>query len=141
MIHHARPEQGGDRSGLRTPALRRCVSSCVGFRVWVGRVVWLLVLLWLLAPSPAQAAGDPYLEWWTIQTPHAKIHYYKGLEPIADRVADLFERLHDSMSEEFGRSPSQTVEIVITDNTDSANGSATAFPYNTIRLYSPTAAW
>ena len=95
----------------------------------------MLALLWLLAPSLAQAAGDPYLEWWTIQTPHAKIHYYKGLEPIADRVADLFERLHDGMSEEFGRSPTQTVEIVLTDNTDSANGSATAFPYNTIRLY------
>ena len=89
-----------------------------------------------LALFPALAvAGDPYLEWWTIRTPHARIHYYKGLEAIAERTADLFEHLHERMSEEFGQSPSQTVEFVITDDTDSANGSATAFPYNTIRLY------
>lgn len=94
--------------------------------------MFLVLLVW---PGQAGAAGDPYLEWWTIHTPHARIHYYKGLEPIANRVADLYERLHAEMSEEFGWSPSQTLEMVITDNTDSANGSATAFPYNTIRLF------
>jgi len=102
-------------------------------RGWL--VFFVCLLLFGLWPSPAKAAGDPYLEWWTIHTPHARIHYYKGLEPIANRVADLYERLHDEMSEEFGQSPSQVLEMVITDNTDAANGSATGFPYNTIRLF------
>jgi len=75
------------------------------------------------------------LEWWTIHTPHARVHYHKGIEDIADRTADLIERLHEHMSKDIGWTPTQTVEIVITDDSDSANGSATAFPYNTIRLY------
>ncbi|MCU0690915.1 MAG: hypothetical protein MUF54_05885 [Polyangiaceae bacterium] len=67
--------------------------------------------------------------------PHARLHYDESLEPIARRVADLFEDLHDSMAEELGWSPSQSVEIVLVDSSDSANGSASAFPYNTIRLF------
>lgn len=108
-------------------------KRCGGHRPWT----WLacLVLLWLLSlPTPSHA-GDPYLEWWTIHTPHARIHYDKGLEPIADRVADLYERLHEEMGAGLAWSPSHAVEIVISDDTDSANGSATAFPYNTIRLF------
>ena len=107
--------------------LRSCPRS-----KWAA--VWIAALLCLVV-RPAQAAGDPYLEWWTLHTPHARIHYSKGLEPVADRVADLLEGLHQSMTEEFGWSPSQMTEVVISDNTDAANGSATAFPYNTMRLF------
>ena len=89
----------------------------------------------LLAANPAIAADDPYLTWWTLHAPHVRVHYSEGLEPIAQRVADLVEGLTPPMSNELGWAPSQVTEIVLTDNTDSANGSATAFPYNTIRLF------
>ena len=133
MIHEDRARRKG--TGLESYPGSHCHARVAGLRGWLIHSIWLLFLVLLSWSSRAEAVGDPYLEWRTIHTPHARIHYYKGLEPIANRVADLYERLHVEMSEEFGRTPSQTLEVVITDNTDSANGSATAFPYNTIRLY------
>ena len=58
-----------------------------------------------------------------------------GLEPVADRIGALAETIHDRVSITLGYAPTTTTEIVLTDDTDSANGSATALPLNTIRLY------
>lgn len=83
----------------------------------------------------ARAAGNPYLDWWTVETPHFRVHYYRGLEPIADDIATIAEGIHARLAPDLGWSPSEVTEIVLTDDTDDANGSATALPYNTIRLY------
>jgi hypothetical protein len=85
--------------------------------------------------SPARAASDPYLEWWTLETPHFRIHYYKGLETIANRVAAVAEGANSRLSAALGWQMSQRTEIVLTDTVDDANGSATALPYNTVRLF------
>ncbi len=63
------------------------------------------------------------------------MHYYKGLEPIAERVADVLEGLYPQMTAELGWAPTQVTEVVLTDGTDSANGSATALPYDEVRLF------
>ena len=71
-----------------------------------------------------------------VETPHFRLHYYKGLEPVAERVR-LGRRGREPTASprcSAGRRPSVT-EIVLTDDTDDANGSATALPYNTIRLF------
>ena len=99
------------------------------------RLAAITSLAALLVSGSAGAADDPYLEWWTIDAPHARVHYYKGLEPIAERVADVLEGVHREMCEELGWSPSQITEVVLTDNTDSANGFASAIPYNSIHLF------
>lgn len=83
----------------------------------------------------AAAAGDPDLDWWTIETPHFRVHYAGPLEPVAARVASLGEAIHDRLSGPLGYAPKGVTEVVLTDNTDSANGSATSLPYNTVRLY------
>jgi hypothetical protein len=88
-----------------------------------------------LATPEVRAAGDPNLDWWTVTTTHFHIHYARGLEPVADRLAALAETIHDRVSVTLGHAPTSVTEIVITDDTDSANGSATALPFNTIRLY------
>lgn len=85
--------------------------------------------------SRAAAYGDPNLDWWTIETKHFHIHYPRSVEPVATRVARLAETIHDRVSITLGYAPSAYTEIVLTDDTDSANGSATALPFNTIRLY------
>ena len=84
---------------------------------------------------PDARAGDPNLDWWTLTTKHFHIHYARGLEPVADRLGALAETIHDRVSVTLGYAPTTTTEIVLTDDTDSANGSATALPLNTIRLY------
>lgn len=130
MTHRTALGKGGSRDVVAPRHLLAHRS-----RPWRVLGFVCLTVLWVLLLAPTARAGDPYLEWWTIHAPHARIHYHKGLEPIADRVADLYERLHDRMGEDLRWSPSHVVEIVITDGTDSANGSATAFPYNTVRLF------
>jgi hypothetical protein len=81
------------------------------------------------------AAGDPDLDWWTIETTHFRVHHPSTLEPMATRVAALMETVHDRLSVALGYSPKGVTEVVITDDTDSANGSANPVPFNTIRLF------
>jgi WD40-like Beta Propeller Repeat len=83
----------------------------------------------------AAAYGDPDLDWWTIETAHFRVHYDRPLEPIATRVARLAETIHVRISGELAYTPTQMTEIVLTDDSDSANGSATGLPLNTIHLY------
>ncbi len=97
-------------------------------------LIALLLLLWL-SPRSANAAGDPQLDWWTIETKHFRIHYERGLEPIAERLAQLSEKIHERLIGPLGYEPQQRTEIALTDTTDIANGSATGLPFNTIRLF------
>jgi hypothetical protein len=95
----------------------------------------LLALALVCSGGRAEADDDPYLEWWTIKAPHARVNFYQGCRPIAERVADIIESMHATMSAELGWSPDQVTEVVVTDRSDDANGSATALPYNIVRLF------
>lgn len=100
-----------------------------------GRVLALVVIAVVtLLPLPARA-GDPYLRWWTISTPHFRVHYHSGLEAIAQRAATIAERVHQRLTKQVGWAPTRVTHIVLSDTSDSANGSAYGQPYNTIRLY------
>ncbi|MEP7125016.1 MAG: hypothetical protein ABJE95_29065, partial [Byssovorax sp.] len=115
-----------------SPLRRAPPARSRGLRLLLGSLVAAAITA--LAPAEARA-GDPQLDWWTISTAHFHIHYARGLEPVADRVAALAETIHDRVSVTLGYAPTTSTEIVLTDDTDSANGSATALPFNTIRLY------
>ncbi|HWA76861.1 MAG TPA: BamA/TamA family outer membrane protein, partial [Polyangiaceae bacterium] len=96
----------------------------------------VLSLAALLCVAPRSArAGDPYLTWWTISTPHFRLHYHSGLEAIAQRAATVAEHAHQALVPQLGWQPSQVTHIVISDDSDSANGLAYALPYNTVKLY------
>jgi hypothetical protein len=88
----------------------------------------------LLAPREAHA-GDPYLTWSTVDTPHFYVHYHSGLEWHAERVARIAEDVHRELVPETGWAPKQRTHIVLTDDTDSANGYARVIPYNEVHLY------
>lgn len=89
----------------------------------------------LACSSVASAVGDPGLKWETVETTHFRVHYPNTLTPLADRVARLAESTHARLTPLLGYAPPSMIEIVLTDDTDSANGSATALPFNTVRLY------
>jgi hypothetical protein len=100
------------------------------------RALATLVVLAVLALAPAAAGySDPDLDYWTIETAHFRVHYDRPLDPVATRVASLAEKIHERISKSLGYSPTQVTEIVLTDDAEDANGSATALPLNTIRLY------
>jgi len=95
----------------------------------------LSVVAALTSSTPAAAADDPYQQYWTIHTPHFRIHYAKNLVKIAERVADVCENAHGRLVPILGHAPDTPTDVVLTDNTESANGSATALPYNLVRLF------
>jgi len=100
-----------------------------------SRTLLLALALLLLSFGEARGAGDPSLDWWTIETTHFRVHYERGLEPVAERVARLAESIHKRLIGPLGHTPDERTEILLTDNTDDANGSATALPYNAVRLF------
>jgi Tol biopolymer transport system component len=85
------------------------------------------------APS-ARAANDPKLLWKTLETAHFRINYYSTEDEVAAHVATLAESIYERLVPAVGWKPGSITEIALTDQTDSANGSATALPYDAVRL-------
>jgi Tol biopolymer transport system component len=96
-----------------------------------------LVALLLLNYGVAQGASQypPSYEWKTITTPHFYIHYHAGLDDLAQRTVSLAETIHDRLTPLMGWEPEQRTHVVLSDNIDASNGSATFFPNNRIELY------
>jgi len=100
----------------------------------------ILLAAALLAGLGADAQGaDPSLSWRTITTPHFYVHYYSSdrhdESDVARRVARAAERAHTTLAPSLRHSPSSRTHVVVTDDTDGANGSAQIIPMNIIRLY------
>ncbi|HYQ40525.1 MAG TPA: hypothetical protein VER11_01110 [Polyangiaceae bacterium] len=100
-----------------------------------ARLVALACAVWVASWATRARAGDPYLRWYTVVTPHFRVHYHGGLEDIAQRTASSAESVYQRLVPQLGWEPKQVTEIVITDDTDSANGSASVLPYNVVRLF------
>jgi hypothetical protein len=78
---------------------------------------------------------DPSFRWRTIETPHFRVHHHQGEEDLAQDVAREAERAHARLAPRLGWAPAGRTEVVLSDDVDDANGSATPLPYNTMRLY------
>ncbi|MBI2392433.1 MAG: PD40 domain-containing protein [Deltaproteobacteria bacterium] len=104
-------------------------------RVLATLLAAIVAVAWLAVARDARAVGDPSLVWQTFQTQHFRVHHHKRLESIAKRVAEVCEDVHGRLVQPLGWTPGEITNVVVTDDTDSANGSATALPYNTVRLF------
>ncbi|MCC6750911.1 MAG: PD40 domain-containing protein [Deltaproteobacteria bacterium] len=108
-------------------------------RPTVRRVVVLLGFLCGLGPPAAIRAADPSQRWFTLETPHFYVHYYRSvrhdLRAAAQNVARSAELAHRVLAPIFRHAPRERTHIVVTDDTDGANGSAQVVPYNVIRAY------
>lgn len=105
-----------------------------------ARVAALTAALGLAAAALASGRasaqnGDPRLRWRTIETRHFAIHYHEPLGVVARRVAVVAERAHAVLSDALDNHPDEQIQIVLSDDTDFANGSASALPIDNIRLY------
>lgn len=98
-------------------------------RAWL--VLCACVILW----PEASVAGNPQRKWFTIETEHFAITSYTPLEPVAERVARVAERAHGVLVQLMQQRPSERTQVLLIDDTDSANGFATAVPRNQIVLY------
>lgn len=98
------------------------------------RLLGLIAALALAAP-PLRAQLAPDARWHTFETPHFRVHYEEGLEPLARRAGDRAEAARAEISEALVRPPAGKVELVVSDNVDFANGYATPFPTNRVVIY------
>lgn len=85
----------------------------------------LLLALALLLPLAAGAAA-PHHRWQTLESPHFEVHFHEGLYPAALRAARSLERAHERLVPLLGAEPGRKTQVVVSDDTDAANGSATA---------------
>lgn len=121
-VEHSRAGAGAKL--LRNPPIRRRILAAA-----------VALIAFVPAGARAQAVRDPHLEWRTIRTPHFEIHYHEPLGMIARRVASVAERAHSVLVPRLDHHPTERTQIVLTDDSDDANGSAGATPYNHIRLF------
>lgn len=100
-----------------------------------GFIFWGITSILSLNFLMSASLYDPKLKWQTIETPHFSIHYHQGENDIAQLTANLAEEIHSNLSTFLPWKLKGKTQIILVDNTDIANGYATAFPYNTIGIY------
>jgi hypothetical protein len=96
--------------------------------------VWFAAFFLMLAPGLQALSHDPESTWQTLSSPHFDVQFHQGLESLAPQTAALCERRFDELTATFKFKPSDRIQVVLADETDEANGAATAYPYNTIYL-------
>ena len=89
----------------------------------------------LLLPAAAAAQSDPRHRWLSLETPHFQVHYHQGEYSLAAKTARMAELAHARLAPLLDHEPEERCQIVVTDQTDFANGSATPLLYNTIQVY------
>jgi hypothetical protein len=99
------------------------------------RALLLLVSAALVFVTGQARAGDPYVPWFTLATPHYRVHFHAGIERVAQKVATVAEDVYERLSPELGFRPTTLTEIVLTDATEDANGLAFTLPYPTVQLF------
>jgi hypothetical protein len=104
------------------------------------RAVAASLLLLLVSPAlHAASLFDPALRFRRIPTEHFVIHFHQGTEPLARRLAAIAEEAWVAVQRPLGvRRPPPLTHVVLVDQSELANGSATPLPYNTVVV---TTAW
>jgi hypothetical protein len=99
-------------------------------------VRWVAVVL-LLAFGAGRAAAqefDPKLTFQTVRTDHFRFHFHESARPLVDQLIPAAEaawaRFHAR-----GADPPRLTEVVVADQSDVPNGSATPLPRNRIVLF------
>ena len=98
------------------------------------RSLALASLLLALAAGRAHA-NDGDLVWKTIESAHFVVHYPEPYDDLGRRVTASAERAFGILVPVLGHTPSEKTQIVLTDDTEGANGFATAAPRNRIQLF------
>ena len=99
------------------------VSNC-------GLIFWAILLL-----SKPALAVSPFLDWQTKHTENFQVHYAKSHDQYAQRVANIAESVHTRLSSELNWTPKEKTHLVLSDESDFANGFATVVNFNRSVLY------
>lgn len=100
----------------------------------------LAFALGLVSSCPAEGSTrfDPALRFRAIRTSHFIVYFHQGEDASARRLASVAEETWNALRRSLGSDPPSLTHVVLADQGELANGSATPLPYNTITI---TAAW
>ena len=102
---------------------------------WLARRTAVAAVCLLAASSHiADAQISPNLDWRTIKTTHFYVHFTPPTEGLARRIAADAERAYEQLSTEL-HPPRGMIDVVISDDVDASNGSATPTPTNRIVIF------
>jgi hypothetical protein len=110
---------------IRVPSPARRLA----FRV---AIVGLSLVALVSRVTGAQVA--PNLDWRTIKTTHFYVHFTPPTEGLARRIAADAERAYAQLSAQL-HPPRGMIDVVVSDDVDASNGSATPTPTNRIVIY------
>ena len=81
---------------------------------------------------------DPAYRFRTLSTEHFIVYFHQGEDRLAARLAAIAEETWQKLRVPLGQMPPALTHVVLVDQTELANGSATPLPYDTIVV---TAVW
>ena len=100
-------------------------------------VLWCVVSF-LIATDAGAQFGVPFATYRTFETPHFIVTFEVGLEDYARRAATRAEAAHARLTSAYGSTPRGKIRLVIVDQGDVFNGSATPSPTNRIIAFAHT---
>ena len=98
--------------------------------LWIKCSIFFIFLL----NSPIALATDPSEQWKTLVSDHFEVHYLDAYSSQAKRAAFIAEQQYTELQSDFSWTPKERISMVITDEFDQANGSATPLPFNKVIL-------
>ncbi len=94
---------------------------------------WILFSL-AVAQSQEITFNHPELSWYSLETEHFVVHFHKGTERTARRVAEIAESLYGPLTSLYGYIPDTKIHWIIRDHDDESNG-ATFYYDNKIEIW------
>jgi hypothetical protein len=91
-------------------------------------------VLALLVPPRAEGQTDPAGRWMTLRTAHLRVHVRPAQESLGVRVAGEAEAAWAALAAHLPP-PRRTVDLVVSDHVDFANGLTSVFPSPRIIVY------
>jgi len=132
MLHAAaqRPTDGKTSAIVSKPARQARLiprtAILIAFLVCVGSV------------ARGATVVDPALRFQRLTTEHFVVYFHRGEERTAQRLAVIAEETWRALQQAFGIEPPGRTQVLLVDQSELANGSASPVPYNTILV---TASW
>lgn len=82
--------------------------------------------------------NHPGLDWRTIETEHAYVHYHQGVTRSARLVAKIVGEIYEPVTSLYGYEPDTKLHFIVRDHEDNANGAAYYYD-NKVEIWAPPA--
>ena len=99
------------------------------------KIILIIIFLQISVKLFSAEMFDPELKWKSIKTKHFWIHYHQGIEPQAEKLAQIAEKVHKRLQPIIKWQPALRTDVILVDNFYTANGFAMPVPYNRIQIY------